>query len=282
MQSLDTIGSRCPELNRAHIVLQLDRILTSRTLARASYLNRLLKSCVEQTLEGHSCQLKELWLGTTVFQRKARFNPARDPIVRVQVRRLRQKLTDYYRTEGRLDPIRITIPVGTYVPLFSTINQHEWAAFQNGHTCSVAVLPLAPLDADEKSVRFADAVTAELTQALVSVGGLEVVSRTSASVFKGVARDVRSIGKTLDADFIVEGCTRLSDNHHRITLQLTASETGYHSWAAWFEQRNSGNTPDARNIAQLLRAELSASVSNYSHVNASPMATHSAASSLAN
>ena len=270
--------SQCPELSISTISLQLDRIRRSKTLSRATYLNNLLKTCVEQTLAGNSGQLKELWLGTTVFHRKARFNPARDPIVRVQARRLRQKLADYYQTEGLMDSVRITMTVGSYVPVFSTIDLDQRAAFQNGRSCSVAVLPLSAVDTDQESVRFADAMTAELTHALAAAGGLEVVSRTSASAFKGVAQDVRSIGKILAADFIVEGCTRLADNHHRISLQLTATETGYHCWAAWFEQRNNGTAPDARAIAQILRTELAAS-----GINAMPMLQQSAAASgLAN
>jgi TolB-like protein len=236
----------------------LERLLASRTLSRANYLNSLLRTCVEQTLAGNSSQLKELWLGTTVFLRKGKFNPARDPIVRVQARRLRQKLAEYYQTEGLMDSIRITLPVGSYVPVFSTIDSNQWANFPSGRTCSVAVLPLAAPESDPASLNFVDSMTTELTLALVATGCLEVVSRTSAAAFKGVAQDIRAIGKSLNADFIVEGSSRLVDNHHRISLQLTATETGYHCWAAWFEHRNNGAPPDARSIVQILRQELTA------------------------
>jgi TolB-like protein len=260
MQKPELTRSSCQELNRSNILLQLDRIVCSHTLARANFLSAFLKCCVEQTLDGNSSLLKELWLGTVVFQRKpGKFNPARDPIVRVQARRLRQKLAIYYRTEGQLDPLRISLPLGSYIPVFSTIDLNNLNVYQSRPRCAVAVLPLTPLGADEDSVRFADAMTAELTTALVASGGMEVVSRTSASAFRGAAQDIRSIGKHLDADFIVEGCVRLADNRHRINLQLTDTETGYHCWAAWFEQRNNGSTPDAPHLAQILRVELSAS-----------------------
>ena len=277
MQSADSKRFPYPTLDVATISTQLERILASRTLARAGFLNRLLRCCVEQTLAGNSNQLKELWLGTAVFQRKGRFNPTRDPIVRVQARRLRQKLMAYYATEGLIDTVRITMPIGSYIPVFSTIDLGQWAPFQNGRTCSVAVLPLSSLDADVASVRFADSMTAELTHALVAAGGLEVVSRTSASAFKGAAQDIRAIGKSLNADFIVEGCIRLTDNHHRISLQLTAVESGYHCWAAWFEHRNNGASPDARGIANILRQELSAG-----GIHPMAKAMSASASSLAN
>ena len=49
------------------------------------------------------------WAGT-------RFDPQDDPIVRIEVGRLRRDLDHYYLTDGRDDPIRITIPKGHYVP----------------------------------------------------------------------------------------------------------------------------------------------------------------------
>ena len=46
------------------------------------------------------------------------FDPQNDPIVRIEVGRLRRDLEHYYLTDGRDDPIRITIPKGHYVPAF--------------------------------------------------------------------------------------------------------------------------------------------------------------------
>lgn len=246
-----------PQLSAVIITRQLYRLLQSGTLARANYLTRLLKCCVEQTLAGNSGQLKELWLGTAVFNRKEGFDPRRDPIVRVQARRLREKLEYYYRTEGLLDDVRITMPTGSYVPVFSTIDLRRWAKVPTERPCAVAVLPFSHLDDDSESAIFADVITSELTHAMVEGGGLEVVSRTSSLSYKGVAADVRFIGKTLNADFIVEGSVRMDQEFHRITLQLTDCSTGYHCWAAWFEQRNTRIAPDAKRIAELLRQELS-------------------------
>jgi TolB-like protein/Tfp pilus assembly protein PilF len=52
-----------------------------------------------------------------VFGRPADFDPAIDPIVRIEATRLRDKLRDYYSTEGRNDPVRIELPKGSYAPL---------------------------------------------------------------------------------------------------------------------------------------------------------------------
>jgi TolB-like protein len=39
-----------------------------------------------------------------------------DPLVRVEAARLREKLREYYGTDGQSDPIRIELPKGTYTP----------------------------------------------------------------------------------------------------------------------------------------------------------------------
>ena len=39
-----------------------------------------------------------------------------DPIVRIEAARLRDRLREYYETDGQSDPIRIELPKGTYTP----------------------------------------------------------------------------------------------------------------------------------------------------------------------
>src|SRR5215203_5918748 len=84
---------------------QLCLVRASRLFANAPSLTRLLSHIVEQTLEGHTDQLKEYSLGVDVFDRGESFDPQTMTIVRVQARRLRDKLAEYYAIEGQLDPV---------------------------------------------------------------------------------------------------------------------------------------------------------------------------------
>ena len=97
---------------------QLARVLRSRKFVQATALSRLLRHVVQRTLEGRRDELKEYALGVDVFNRGADFDPRTDTIVRVQARRLRAKLQEYYETEGRADPLVIALPRGAYVPEF--------------------------------------------------------------------------------------------------------------------------------------------------------------------
>jgi TolB-like protein len=98
----------------------LEKILASPTFATAGRHNRLLRYLVDRTLAGEGDQLKEYVLGVDVFDRADSFDPRIDSIVRVEVRRLRSRLEDYYREHGRTDPLTITIPRGSYVPVFES------------------------------------------------------------------------------------------------------------------------------------------------------------------
>ena len=49
-------------------------------------------------------------LGREVFDRGTDYDPRLDPIVRVEARRLRQRLAEYYDGRGANDPVVLTIP----------------------------------------------------------------------------------------------------------------------------------------------------------------------------
>ena len=97
---------------------QLDVILRSRAFIQSHRIRRFLQFVVEESLLGQPQRLKEYLIGLEVFDRRDAFDPRVDSIVRVEARRLRYKLEEYYRIEGREDPVRIVLRKGSYVPLF--------------------------------------------------------------------------------------------------------------------------------------------------------------------
>ena len=112
-----------PQISPALIEAELKSILTSRQFARSVRLRQLLRFVVQRTLKGDLTSLKEYTIGVDVFGRKEAFDQRTDAIVRVQASRLRRKLKLYYATEGAPHAIRITLPPGGFVPLFSQRKQ---------------------------------------------------------------------------------------------------------------------------------------------------------------
>ena len=96
----------------------MPRICASSEFVHASSLTQLLQYIVEQALNGNCQALKEYTLGVEVFHRGVSFDPKSDTIVRVQARTLRSRLAAYYETEGCHDPVRVSVPKGSYVPVF--------------------------------------------------------------------------------------------------------------------------------------------------------------------
>jgi predicted ATPase len=127
--------SRDPDVSAEAVRAQLARILQSTIFAHAPHLSRLLSHLVDRTLDGGAEQLKEYSLGVDVFDRGQSFDPRSDTIVRVQARRLRAKLKDYYSTHGRLDSVRIEVPTGRYVAVFGPISPLDDEESCGAHSC---------------------------------------------------------------------------------------------------------------------------------------------------
>ena len=96
---------------------QLARIVASERFAGAPSLVRFLTHVVEETIEGRGAALKEYLIGVDVFDRGEAFDPRIDPIVRVQAGKLRKRLAEFYRNEGKADPLVIDFRKGSYVPI---------------------------------------------------------------------------------------------------------------------------------------------------------------------
>lgn len=102
-------------VRRDEIEEALERLRVSAAFERCSGLVRLLRFLLE-TAEDSPEKLKEIYIGTAYFNREASYDSRADSIVRVNMKRLRQRLADYYATDGKDEPIWISVPVGGYVP----------------------------------------------------------------------------------------------------------------------------------------------------------------------
>ncbi|MCB1019217.1 MAG: PD40 domain-containing protein [Acidobacteria bacterium] len=108
----------------------LDRLLSSGRFVSSERSSQFLRHIVESALDGRGDELKEYSIGLAVFGRPPSFDPRIDTIVRVQARRLRQRLSDYYDGEGKSDPVRIALPTGSYVPEFQARTQVRAMPFE--------------------------------------------------------------------------------------------------------------------------------------------------------
>jgi TolB-like protein/Flp pilus assembly protein TadD len=248
---------------------ELEKVVASPMLVNSAQLCRFLRYLVETTLAGDTGSIKENLLGTEVFERGIRFDPRTDPVVRVEARRLRSKLDEYYASlgaadEGAADEVIIRIPKGSYVPTFERAEKADepaaprkrhWAipaavagtvvlaavlfwvkGTAIAHTSSLAVLPFANVGSEAEAEYFADGLTDELTDLLGRTEGLRVVARSSAYQYKGKVGDAREIGGRLQADVLLEGSVRKEGRRLRISAQLVDAHSGYQIWSQTAER----------------------------------------------
>lgn len=112
------MANDCP-ISEAERLAALSHVVSGSRVAPESNSARLLTYIVTEAVEGRSDRLKAVTIGQDVFRRGAGFDPSKDSIVRVEMKRLREILQHHYATAGAEDPVRISIPKGSYVPAFS-------------------------------------------------------------------------------------------------------------------------------------------------------------------
>jgi Tol biopolymer transport system component len=123
------------DLTESAVRAQLDTILASTVFSRSENLRRFLSYIVEQSLAGQGHSLKESVLAHELYGKGTDFDGGTDPVVRVDARRLRDKLREFY--EGRSDPVVISLPKGSYAPVFEG---HFASPDQSARSVAVAEL----------------------------------------------------------------------------------------------------------------------------------------------
>jgi len=101
---------------------------------------------------------------------------------------------------------------------------------------SIAVLAFSDMSPEKDQGYFCDGIAEEIINDLARIKGLRVAARTSSFAFKERTEDVRSIGRKLGVDCVLEGSVRKAGNQLRITAQLLNVEDGYHLWSDRYER----------------------------------------------
>lgn len=219
------------------IRLQLTDILNSQKFVHSTRLRNFLKFIVEETLEGRGAQLKTYTLATNVFKLGNNFDPATNPLIRVEAGRLRSKLDYYYLTNPQAK-VRICIPTGGYVVHFSrnnfsTIKDEDFStspAQAARDIATVRVVPFTAINKTEEASRFIAGLVNDLTIDLTKFTDISVVgSPQGTSSLEGEKSPTHA-----KARFILSGSVEMTGEDLKIWVCLTDTSLGTNVWAEKF------------------------------------------------
>jgi TolB-like protein/Flp pilus assembly protein TadD len=100
----------------------------------------------------------------------------------------------------------------------------------------VAVLPFKFTGSNTEVATLAEGLSEEIVTGLSRFSYLRVISRSSTLRYASETNDVRTVGKTLGARYVMEGSLRLAGSLLRLSVQLVDASTGAHVWAETYDR----------------------------------------------
>jgi len=110
------VEPRHDSLTEELIRSELRRVLASEPFSRSERLSGFLRFVVEETLSGRGDSLKEPVLANVLYGKAPDFDGATNPVVRVDARRVRDKLREYYASAPG-GAVVISLPFHTSAPV---------------------------------------------------------------------------------------------------------------------------------------------------------------------
>ena len=100
----------------------------------------------------------------------------------------------------------------------------------------MAVLPFTNLSGDPEQEYFADGMVEDIIAGLSRIKWLFVIARHSSFTYKGVAIDVKRVGRELGVRYLVQGSVRKDGSRVRISAQMVEAESGHQLWSERFDR----------------------------------------------
>jgi len=267
-----------------------ERLIGGVTFARSKRHAGLLRYLAAQPL---GTEMKETRIGHEFFGRDADYDPKVDAVVRAEMRRLRERLEQYYAAEGAVDEWRLELPKGGYelrvvrrptaaepeeppvspppLPRSGMSERRGWlvvAAVLGGLIVisgmvwrlrpvaaieSIAVLPLQMSGTDAEA---ADGLAREIAADLSRIAGLRVVGPEAAARAQSEKATIPDIARRLNVDSVLSGAVQTGNGRLRLQLELTAAANQSVVWARTLER----DVVDPFTLQDLLATSVAASI----------------------
>ncbi len=185
----------------------VQHILTSPVFIKAPRMRALLSFLMIRKLSGMEDSINEYAIGIEVFRRDARdYDTTIDPVVRVQMGRLRERLAQYYALYKPSATVQLAIPAGSYVPVMAAVDDCRPAK-----RVTIQLAPVRMLSQGGDAGEFVSGLEEELA--------LQLFQRFGSGRAGGGAGDYR-----------IEISIRVEQGRARASVRLIAEGTGQTVW----------------------------------------------------
>jgi TolB-like protein len=233
--------------DKAEIRATLLLVLANPLFCKAPRLSRLLRFLVERYLSDTLQGATEYGIGIDVFDRDPAFySTGDDPIVRVQVGRLREKLKAYYSESARGGDVVISVPIGSYMPL---IRRADDNLERLKTSYLLAVQPLKNLTNDLACRLFAPGLNEELSCRLFKEFGNKIVTYSFSQ--QGGNHPFSPI-----VSHLLEGSVRIDGPLMRVSVRLINALTGSIAWSDQLDRYAKPGIALQQDLAQTICAAL--------------------------
>ncbi len=227
-------GTANPAPSAMDIGMQLRRILGTPGFATSTRSGRFLAYIVERTLAGEARLLKQYSIATEALGRGPEFDPDFDPLVRLEAGKLRRNLDSYYANQGAGDPVRISVPRGSYVPTFERVSamRPDAGIAMLGTLAPTRLLVVQTSGLGPEAASFSQGLTEQLTVELARYPDLSVAP---AIPILPEGASPASLALSTRARFIVTSSARQSGRRLRAVLKLHDLQANAIIWTDSFD-----------------------------------------------
>jgi TolB-like protein len=219
----------CPD----DLIAATRRVLDSPAFETAPQARKFLAFVADETIDGRGHQLNERKVARLALGRAADFDARADPSVRVQARRVRDRLDRHYLADGRNDPIRLDLPLGQYAVVFSARRPGCAGRRPTEATARVglAVVRLRSTNNGINDRRIAMALSESLVHAFTNAPAVRVAGPFGSAGGSRGGADVFAIGERSSASVVLHGRVRELGDAVRVTVQLADARSGEVLWS---------------------------------------------------
>jgi TolB-like protein len=234
---------------------QLQKIFLCPVFGVSEILRHFLSYIIQETLGGRSNTIKEYTIAINVLNKPVSFKPQQDAIVRIHAGRLRRALNYYYKEPGEHDEIEISVPKGTYVPVFankliklSGPELDPLPVMQEicAESITLAVMPFKTYETDIARQAFTDSLGQQLSAEFGRFPDFSVISYYTTQQLTFRNKDIHEIATHFGAKYMITGNVQFEAKKLRVAVQLTETQSGAQIWTELYHHKyNSSNLFDA-------------------------------------